>query len=176
MSATKYLLDTNIFIEAKNRYYGFDICPGFWRSISWQHEQDSLYSIDKVGDELKDGNDLLKDWVVDKLPSEFFLSTRNTAVSSVYGKTLAWVMSQTQFTEAAKTEYANDVDGWLIAYAKANGFVLVTHEAFDPNIKKRVPIPNVCKPFGVRCVDTFGMLRELDTNFEWQPPKEDWML
>ena len=26
----KYLLDSNVFIEAKNRYYAFDICPGFW--------------------------------------------------------------------------------------------------------------------------------------------------
>lgn len=27
-----YLLDTNVFIAAKNLHYGFDICPGFW---SW---------------------------------------------------------------------------------------------------------------------------------------------
>jgi hypothetical protein len=25
-----YLLDANIFIEAKNHHYGFDLCPGFW--------------------------------------------------------------------------------------------------------------------------------------------------
>lgn len=25
-----YLLDANVFIEAKNRYYGFDLAPGFW--------------------------------------------------------------------------------------------------------------------------------------------------
>ena len=25
-----YLLDTNVFIEAKNRYYSFDLAPGFW--------------------------------------------------------------------------------------------------------------------------------------------------
>jgi hypothetical protein len=25
----RYLLDANAFIEASNRYYGFDICPGF---------------------------------------------------------------------------------------------------------------------------------------------------
>ncbi len=26
----RYLLDANVFIEAKNLYYAFDICPGFW--------------------------------------------------------------------------------------------------------------------------------------------------
>jgi hypothetical protein len=25
-----YLLDANVFIEAKNRYYGLDFAPGFW--------------------------------------------------------------------------------------------------------------------------------------------------
>mgnify|MGYP006298525777 CR=1 FL=1 len=25
-----YLLDANVFIEAKNRYYGMDFCPAFW--------------------------------------------------------------------------------------------------------------------------------------------------
>ena len=31
--SNRYLLDANPFIEAKNRYYGFDICPGFWTAI-----------------------------------------------------------------------------------------------------------------------------------------------
>lgn len=28
-----YLLDTNVFIEAKNRYYAFDLAPGFWEGL-----------------------------------------------------------------------------------------------------------------------------------------------
>ena len=28
-----FVLDTNTLIEAKNRYYGFDICPGFWFAL-----------------------------------------------------------------------------------------------------------------------------------------------
>lgn len=27
---TGYLLDANIFIQAKNLHYGFDFCPAFW--------------------------------------------------------------------------------------------------------------------------------------------------
>ena len=33
-----YLLDSNIFIEAKNRYYGMDFCPAFWDSLDRQIE------------------------------------------------------------------------------------------------------------------------------------------
>ena len=32
-----YLLDSNTLIEAKNRYYGMTICPGYWSWVirSW---------------------------------------------------------------------------------------------------------------------------------------------
>ncbi|MCG8556092.1 MAG: DUF4411 family protein [Proteobacteria bacterium] len=28
-----YVVDSDVFITAKNRYYAFDICPGFWKSV-----------------------------------------------------------------------------------------------------------------------------------------------
>lgn len=31
---SEYLLDANTFIEAKNRYYSMNICPGFWQWIT----------------------------------------------------------------------------------------------------------------------------------------------
>lgn len=36
---TRYLLDANIFIEAKNRYYGLDFCPAFWE---WLQEKNQM--------------------------------------------------------------------------------------------------------------------------------------
>ena len=27
---TAYLVDANVFIQAKNLHYGFDFCPAFW--------------------------------------------------------------------------------------------------------------------------------------------------
>ncbi len=32
-----YLLDANVFIEAKNRHYGFDFCPAFWDWLKKGH-------------------------------------------------------------------------------------------------------------------------------------------
>jgi hypothetical protein len=34
----RYIVDSNVFITAKNLYYAFDICPGFWKSIILQHK------------------------------------------------------------------------------------------------------------------------------------------
>ena len=32
-----FLVDSNVLIEAKNRYYAFDIAPGFWRWLDIAH-------------------------------------------------------------------------------------------------------------------------------------------
>jgi hypothetical protein len=42
-----YLLDANVFIEAKNRYYGFEICPGFWEWLISENAADRVFSIEK---------------------------------------------------------------------------------------------------------------------------------
>jgi hypothetical protein len=57
-----YLLDANVFIEAKNRYYGFELCPGFWDWLEVAHDGDVVVSIEKVRDELDDGADELTAW------------------------------------------------------------------------------------------------------------------
>ena len=30
---TAYLIDANVFIQAKNLHYGFDFCPAFWTRL-----------------------------------------------------------------------------------------------------------------------------------------------
>ena len=57
-----YLVDANVLIEAKNRYYAFDIAPGFWKWLNQAHAQGTVFSIEKVGEELGGGNDLVAYW------------------------------------------------------------------------------------------------------------------
>ena len=57
----KYVLDANVFIQAKNDYYGFDICPGFWTSLITQHNAKRVCSIDRIRDELAEKNDDVDD-------------------------------------------------------------------------------------------------------------------
>ena len=46
----------------------------------------------------------------------------------------------------------------MVAYATAKGYVVVTQEQFDPNIRGRIPIPNACQPFSVPYVDTIKIV------------------
>ena len=163
--SSKYLLDANAFIEAKDRYYGFDICPGYWSSLLVQHNYRRLYSIDRISDELNELDDVVKQWIEDKVPDTFFKKTEDQAVIEKFQEMVNWVYSQPQFTDAARTEFASVADGWVIAYAAVNGLIVVTHEQFAPEAKRKVPMPNVCVEFDVEYVDTFSMLRELGETF-----------
>jgi len=161
-----YVLDANVFIEAKRRYYGFDLCPGFWDCL--QHHGDSklLLSIDRVKSELE-GEDELSDWI-NNAAHEIFASTQTANVVQHYDEIINWVNSQNQFHTAAIEEFASIADGWLVAYAKANDCVVVTHEVHSPGAKKRIPIPNICRSFNIAYIDTFDMLRALEVQFHWK--------
>jgi peptidoglycan/xylan/chitin deacetylase (PgdA/CDA1 family) len=70
-----------------------------------------------------------------------------------------------QFTAEAKAEFASVADGWVIAYAKANDLVVVTHEEYAPDAKRKVPIPHVCLEFDVEYCNTYEMLKGLKERF-----------
>jgi hypothetical protein len=46
------LLDANVFIQAKNDYYGFDLAPGFWDWLDQENARGTVFSIERVGAEL----------------------------------------------------------------------------------------------------------------------------
>lgn len=160
---SKYLLDTNIFIEAYKRYYAFDIAPSFWESLKNAANKEKVISIDRVKLELLNGNkdDELSKWV-DLEISDCFMSTEDSAVFESYSKIIQWVQEQKQYFDYAKREFANVADSWIVAYALAYGFTIVTHEHYSKDVKNRVLIPNVCKYFNIPFTDTFEMLRNLN--------------
>ena len=161
-----FLLDANVFIEAHRRYYALDLCPGFWECLSYHARQRRLSSIDRVQAEIR-GGDALSRWVRGA-PDELFVSSADPAVASTFKVMMTWVHRNPQFWLQAKSEFAVAADGWLAAYAKVHGAVVVTHEAASLNVKRRVPLPNVCDQFGVVTRDTFTMLRELEVRFDWR--------
>jgi hypothetical protein len=161
----RYLLDANAFIEASNRYYAFDICPGFWSSLVAMHESKRVFSIDRIADELKEQDDEVKEWVETKVPDTFFKKTEDQAVIDKFQEMVNWVYAQPQSTDVAKAEFASVADGWVVAYASVNGLIVVTHEQYAPDARRKVPIPNVCVEFDIEYANTFEMLRELGEKF-----------
>jgi len=165
-----YILDSDIFIAAKNSYYAFTICPGFWDSLIYHHEAGNICSIDRVKGELLAGRpteDLVQ-WVKSDLPAGFFNGTDDKIVISAYEEIMLWVQRNPQYFDQAKAKFATEADGWLVAYAMAHGATVVTNEQPRPQSRNRVLLPDVCVHFNITPRDTFFMLRDLAIRFTWK--------
>ncbi|WP_449355241.1 DUF4411 family protein [Virgibacillus natechei] len=161
---SKFLLDANVFIEAYQRYYAFDIAPSFWRILNQLAEDGKVISIDRIKQELMKGDeeDPLCLWARSEFES-WFMSTDDSRVFVSYTEIINWVQGQAQFHDYAKSEFASVADSWLIAYAYTYNHTIVTHERHNRDIKKRVLIPNVCRAFNIPYLNTFVMLRKLNS-------------
>jgi len=150
-----YLLDANVFIQAKNLHYGLDFCPAFWEWLITRNAAGTVLSIDKVGDELAAGADELTAWAAQR-GNGFFRRT-DAAVAARFGAVSAWVMGQ-QYEPAAVNTFLQVADFYLVAHALAGGHVVVTHEV-AANSARKVKIPNVCIGLGLRFMTPYEMLR-----------------
>lgn len=142
-----FLLDASVFIQAAQRYYAFDLAPGFWEALITHAEKQDLCSIDRVRDELLRGNDDLAEWAREKF-RDYFMSTSDYDVLEQYSKIMEWTDQNGQFDRPAKEDFARDdnADAWLVAYAKTKNLYVVTQEVFNPKIRRRIPMER--KPAG----------------------------
>ncbi|MFH1892564.1 MAG: DUF4411 family protein [Candidatus Zixiibacteriota bacterium] len=165
-----YILDSDVFIAAKNSYYAFTICPGFWDSLIHHHEEGNVCSIDKVKVELLAGQpteDLVQ-WVKNDLPAGFFIGTDDESVISAYQEVMLWVQRNSQYLDQAKAKFATEADGWLVAFAMTHNSTVVTNEQPRPQARNRVLLPDVCAQFNITTKETFFMLKDLAIRFEWK--------
>jgi hypothetical protein len=162
-----YLLDSDVFIAAKNTYYAFDICPGFWAAVLREHANGRVFSVNRVRGELLTGSkeeDLVQ-WVSNQVPSTFFKNVDEGPVSAMYAQIMLWSQRHTRYSDAAKAKFATGADAWLVAYAKVHGAIVVTNEQPAPDSKREIKLPDVCVQFNLRPEGTFSMLRNLGVEF-----------
>lgn len=162
-----YLIDSDVLITAKNSYYAFDLCPGFWESLQLRHQEGSVFSLDRIRFELLQGrdDDSLVEWTNNVIPQSFFLSSAGNQVTNVFSQIMLWVQQNQQFQDTAKAKFATGADGWLVAYAKVHGSTVVTMEESRPESRNQVKLPDVCIQFGVPYQNVFSTLRELDVRY-----------
>lgn len=159
----KYLLDSNTFIEAKNRYYSMTICPGYWDWILTSNEQHGVASIEFVKDELVRGNDDLAEWA--KNHCRIFHAQDDEHTQAAFSTVVECVMRLENMRPGAQEDFLSGADPWLIAKAMVTGATIVTHEILNTSIRKKVLIPNICQMFSVNCINTFELLHTLEAEF-----------
>jgi hypothetical protein len=149
-----YLWDANVFIEAKNRYYDFSFCPAYWDWIVRENREGTVFSLERVRDELVAGHDALARWVSEREPG-FFLAPDQATLDALT-RVSEWVMSK-DYTQAAISTFLASADYYLVGHALAHGFTVVTHEVASDS-RKKIKIPNACSALGVAYSGLFQVL------------------
>lgn len=160
-----YVLDANVFIQAKNLHYGLDFCPAFWSWLVENNVAGRVFSIDKVADEIAAGGDELTEWM--KSAGGALIRPTDARVAANFGAVSTWAMSQ-RYEAVAINTFLQVADFYLIAHALAHGYMVVTHEV-PANTAKRIKIPNACIGLGLRFMTPYEMLRRERARFVLGP-------
>ncbi len=152
-----YLIDSSAFIQAKNMFYRFSFCPGFWDWIASEHGKGALFSVQKIKEELEDGTDQLAIWAKTVIPGGFFIAPSADVVTT-QGVVSQWVNAQAVYSPTEKAKFLSKADPWLIAEAIQGNHEIITFEDLVPASSTKVKIPNVANNFGVKTVSLYDIL------------------
>lgn len=154
----KYLLDTNIYVNAYERYYRNNYFPAFWAKFA--PIMNNHVIIPKiVRDEITKS-----DWFLEWLSENYQDGVINHKDYSEGWQTiLEYVRSCGLYTDKALSDQAkgwaqeNVADPWLIAIAKQDDLILVSDETKianlgQGNLVSKAKIPDICDRQNVRCI------------------------
>lgn len=165
-----FLIDTSSLITPYRQYYAFDLVPSFWEKLKECFKSGRIVILDKVWNELEKGGDgdSLSSWLKSNNSLIRICTYKTEAVIRYYADVLQYIQTSNLYYESAIATWAAEesADPWLIAAARANGYVVVTEEqgnkGLGPKQKGKNPkIPDVAKALGVDTIPLFEMMRTL---------------
>ncbi len=158
----RYCLDANVFIQAKNGPYAFDIVPAYWQFLENKFVSGEIFSSLMIYDELAEGNDELAAWANKQRDKGCFVKP-NESVQNNFQQIADYIVRR--YPSPNARSFLGRADPWVIAHAKTENAIVVTHEVLVPDDSTKVKIPNVCKHFQIEYLDTYQMLRGLKARF-----------
>jgi Domain of unknown function (DUF4411) len=157
-----YLIDSNVFVQAKEREYRFDFAEAFWDWLLAAHTGGLVFSVQKVLAELNLGKPSCpaRQWAAG-VPSGFFLPDAGDKIAmNHYAALMKWAWSNNQYSNKAKEDFADldDADAFLISVAKRNGMIVCTHEDSSPMSKNSIKLPDAASAIGVKTIKIYDLL------------------
>lgn len=159
----KYIIDTNILITAWRNTYPIQCFKGVWEWLENNIINGNIVICESVYEELKSYKDDLFNWLNDILDGNHISAEPNSTsnIITAYKSVIDQADKNKNYTRSAMEVFGANADGWVIAHALANGYVLVTEERSNMDSKKRVKIPDICQPLGVTVTNTIGLFQSL---------------
>lgn len=167
-----YLLDANTLITAKNLYFEIDRVPEYWAWLVFQGESGKIKIPIEVYEEFKDTKntagrkDRLAEWAEQAGVKSALLLEEEADPDLVARVTYGGYLPNPTDQDIQKMGR----DPFLISYALRDieNRVVVTTEVSKPTRQgSNRHVPDVCKTFEIRCIDSFTLIRELDFSTDW---------
>lgn len=170
-----YLLDANTLIDAKRDYYPIDRVPEFWEWIVYHGSQENIKIPIEMYEEFsdtkdKDGNkDELATWAEQPKVKEALLFAEEAEQDLVARITYGGYVANPTDDELVKIGR----DPFLLSYALRDieHRCIVTTEAPKPSRQgANRHIPDVCRAFDIKCINSFQLIKQLDFSTNWKRP------
>ena len=176
-----FLLDSNVFLTAKNLYYNPRFCEPFWETLLESFEQGISFSIDTVKKELTAGTPDKEDIeaenyfkkIIEKIPSKCWFKADDflgnyKEIALYLEKWIKEGNTKKRAENFRRFSKGDSADIPLIACAMSKKIenkplTVVTQEnrISDNNIKmnNNIKIPNICEQFNVSHCNLFSFLK-----------------
>lgn len=156
-----FCLDTNVLIQAWQKYYSPKYCPDYWDVLNTLGNDSIIFIPEEVFDEIVKTDDELSKWLKSStIPVVKTDSNVTNCLTEIYAK------NPNHKLLVDNTKARSLADPWVIAHAmNKNANVVTKEEKITATTTKRIKIPNVCDNMGVRCLNDFEMIEELKIKF-----------
>ena len=157
----KYCLDANVLIQAWQKYYSPKLCPDYWTVLNELGKQDRIFLPQMVYEEITRTEDELAAWLKSSNIPEYKVDGPVTeALRAMYATNPA------HQTLVDNTRSRSLADPWVIAHAmKEKAIVVTKEEKVTATNTVKIKIPNVCENVGVRWINDFQFVEELNIRF-----------
>ncbi|MFZ5493403.1 MAG: DUF4411 family protein [Pseudomonadota bacterium] len=167
-----YLLDANTLIDAKRDYFEFERVPEFWEWLQYNGGAGNVKIPVEIYEEFQekknaDGDrDALAEWASNEEVRKALLLSEDVDQK---------IVSRVTYEGYCKNPTDQEIetmgrDPFLIAHAlrdPENRVVVSTESSKPARQRANRKVPDVCRDMGVRCINTFQFLRELDFKTSW---------
>ncbi len=157
----KYCLDSNVLIEVWNKYYSPTFCPAYWTVLNQLGTDGKIFIPKMVKDEILRTEDNLAEWLKS---SSIPIHDISESVTKVLQQMYAANESHKYLVD--NTRQRSLADPWVIAHAiSERAHVVTKEEKVTAANSTRIKIPNVCDNMGVRWLNDFQFLVEMNIHF-----------
>jgi rRNA-processing protein FCF1 len=157
----KYCLDTNVLIQAWQKYYSPSICPSYWEVLNNLGIQDRIFIPKAVFEEITRTEDDLSKWIkTSNIPVRELNASVTKCLSNIYAANPVHRFLVDNIKQRSLA------DPWVIAHAMSEDACVVTKEEKVTAVNTdKIKIPNVCENMKVRCINDFDFIGELEMRF-----------